>query len=162
MHVALPAAPPGTQHELLPMPGQVGDDFRLRQLGLGQLLRLCPKIDLERLRFKRAVLGHVLLPGLWLGRRKFPHQRAARHLDDELLAAAPGLALALAGPPVLGVEMRRIKLRDKIVDVVVGLQDDIAPFAAVATARPALGLERFMRKRNASVAALAGPGLNLD
>ena len=143
------------------MLGQGGDDFRLLRLGLGRLLRHGFKIDLERLRLaKRAVHGHVL--GHWIGRRKFPHQRAARHLDDELLAAAPGLALALAGPPVLGMEMRRIKLRDKIVDVVVGLQDDIAPFAAVATARPALGLEGFMRKRNASVAALAGPGLNLD
>jgi len=44
----------------------------------------------------------------------------------------------------------------------IGLQDDIAPVASVATTWPALGLERFMRKCDASVAALAGPGLNLD
>ena len=57
---------------------------------------------------------------------------------------------------------RSIKLGDEIVDVVVGLQDDIATLATVAAARPALGLERFMRKREATVAALAGPGLDLD
>ena len=52
--------------------------------------------------------------------------------------------------------------RHEIIDVVVGLQDDIATLAAVAAARPTLGLERFMRKREATVAALAGPDLNLD
>ena len=78
------------------------------------------------------------------------------------LAAAPGLALALAGAAVFGVEVRGVKLRDEIVDVVIGLQDDVAALAAVAAARPALGLERLMRKREATVAALAGSGLNLD
>ncbi len=88
--------------------------------------------------------------------RTHPRQDPAR------LAAAPGLALALAGAAVLGMEVRRVKLRDEVVDVVIGLQDDIATLATVAAARPALGLERFMRKREATVASLAGSGLDLD
>ena len=60
------------------------------------------------------------------------------------------------------MEVRSVILRDEVVDVVIGLQDDVAALATVATARPALGLERFMRKRKATVASLAGSDLNLD
>ena len=60
------------------------------------------------------------------------------------------------------MEVRGVVLRDEVVDVVVRLQNHVATLAAVAAARAALGLERFMRKGDATVAALAGPGLNLD
>ena len=163
VHVTLAAAPPRAQHELLPVLRQIGDDLRLPQLSFGHLLRIVFEINLDRLRLaNRAAYGHVPLLGGRLGRREFPNHRAARHLDDQLFAAAPGLALALAGAAVFGVEVRCVKLRDEIVDVVIGLKNDITTLAAVAAARPALGIERFMRKREATVAALAGSGLNLD
>ena len=163
MHVALPPPAAGAEDELLSVLGEVRDNLRFKQFRLGLLFRLRLEIDFQRLRaacFSKN--SHVSLLRGWLGCGQFPDERAARHLDDELFATAPGFALALAGPTVLGVEVRGVVLRDEVVDVVVRLQNHVATLAAVAAARAALGLERFMRKGDATVAALAGPGLNLD
>ena len=142
---------------------QVGYDFLLLQYDPVRLLRNVFKVDLERLRLaKGAAQRHVPLLVGRLRWREFPNHRAARHLDHEFLAAAPGFALTFAGAAVLGVEVRCVKLGDEIVDVVVGLQNDIATLTTVAATRPALRLERFMRKCEATVASLAGPGLDLD
>ena len=143
--------------------GEVRDNLRLKQFRLGLLFRLRLEIDFQCLRaacFSKN--SHIRLLRGRLGCGQFPDERAAGHFDDELLATAPGFALALTGATVLGVEVRGVVLRDEVVDIVVRLQDHVATLAAVAAARAALGLERFMRKGDATVSALAGPGLNLD
>ena len=54
------------------------------------------------------------------------------------------------------------KKRDKIVDVVAGLQDNVSPFAAVAAVRTAVGDEFFSAEAAASVAPVPGLGVNAN
>ena len=163
MHVALPTPAAGAEDELLSVLGEIRYNLRLKQFQFVFLFRLRLKIDFQCLRtacFSKN--SQVSLLRWRLGCGQFPDKCTAWHLDNELLATAPGLALAFAGPTVLGMEVRGVVLRDEVIDVVVRLQDHVATLAAVAAARSALRLERFMRKCDATVAALAGSGLNLD
>jgi hypothetical protein len=59
-------------------------------------------------------------------------------------------------------EPRLVKLRDEIVQVVVGLQNDIASAPAIAAGRAAFGPERFTEKCNTAFSAVAGARKNFD
>ena len=63
-------------------------------------------------------------------------------------------ALAQTVLAVPGDEAWLIILRDEIVQVVVGLENDAAAAPAVAAARPALGHERLAMERDAAFAAV--------
>ena len=96
-----------------------------------------------------------------LGRRnrdrsfELPNQRAARDSDDQILARVAIHALAQAWFASFSDQPRSIKLGDQIVQIMVGLEDDIAAAPAVAAARPALGHERFAMERHTPFAAVA-------
>ena len=63
---------------------------------------------------------------------------------------------------VLGDEARLIILRDEIVQVVVGLQNDAAAAPAVAAAGAALGDIGLAMERDTAFAAVARPRVNFD
>jgi hypothetical protein len=100
------------------------------------------------------VSGHFCFDGR-RGVREPPHERAAGNLDDDIFSGVTIHALAQAVLAVLGDEARLIILRDEIVQVVVGLEDDAAAAPAVAAARPALGHEGLAMERDAAFAAVS-------
>src|SRR5687767_786705 len=93
---------------------------------------------------------------------KPPDERAAWHFNDEVLTGAPVHAFAQAGFALLRDQAGSVKLSDEVVEVVVGLEDDIASAPAIAAAGPALGHERLAMKGNAAFAPIAGFRENID
>ena len=61
-----------------------------------------------------------------------------------------------------GDEAGLIELREQVVQIVIGLEDNIASAAAVAAAGAAFGNECFAMKRDAAFAAVAGAGEDFD
>ena len=71
-------------------------------------------------------------------------------------------ALAQAVLAIPGDEARLIILREEIVQVVVGLQNDAATAPAIAAARPAFGHKRLAMERDAAFAAVPRLRVNFD
>src|SRR5690242_18490465 len=71
-------------------------------------------------------------------------------------------ALAHDGFAILCDQARLVVLGDKIVQVVIGLQNDAAAASAVAAAGAALGDVSFAMKCDAALAAVPGARVNLD
>ena len=63
---------------------------------------------------------------------------------------------------VLREESRLVILRDEIVQVVVGLQNDVAPAPAIAAGGPAFGAERFTEESDTALATVTGARKNFD
>ena len=61
---------------------------------------------------------------------------------------------------VFGNQSRHKKLRDQIVEIVAGLEDDTAAATAIAAIGAAFGLEGFAPERHATASAVAGAGVN--
>jgi hypothetical protein len=59
-------------------------------------------------------------------------------------------------------ETRLIELVDEVVEVVVGLEDDIPSATAVTAAGSSLGTVRLPEEGDATFAAMPGAGVNLD
>jgi hypothetical protein len=57
---------------------------------------------------------------------------------------------------------RLVILRDEIVQVVVGLQYDVAPAAAIAARGAAFGAERFAQESDTALPAVTGAGKDFD
>jgi hypothetical protein len=87
-------------------------------------------------------------------------QRAHRHAQHDVLAAAPVLVGAAADVAVLGAVDAREAVVDQGVDVAVGDRPDAAAAAAVAARGAAARHEFLAPERGAAVAALAG--MHLD
>ena len=102
---------------------------------------------------KIGIVGHILddLVG-----RGIAHDRAARHLNDQILAALAGAAAALpvhaVGRGVFAL-IAEVHQRGKIV---VHAQDDVAAAAAVAAVRPARRDIFLAVERHGAVSAVAG------
>src|SRR5687767_5683321 len=95
--------------------------------------------------------------GLRLGGRRnrpAPDESAAGDFDDEVLSSRAIHPFAHPALAVLGDEAGLIKLRNEIIEIVVGLKNDVAATTAVATAGPAFGHKRFPMKRHGAFAAV--------
>src|SRR5579884_446986 len=112
--------------------------------------------------FARCFLRFFTLDRLRSLRWQFPNQRPAGDLDQQIFSRMPVHPFAHARLACLGDEPRRVILRDEIVQVVVGLQNDIAAASAVAAAGPALGDEGFAMERDAALAAMTCTGKYFD
>jgi hypothetical protein len=71
-------------------------------------------------------------------------------------------ALAQPALAVLGEKARLIILRDEVVEIVVGFENDIASAAAIAAAGSALGPVFLALESDAPFPAVPGSGLNFD
>ena len=91
-----------------------------------------------------------------------PYERAAGHFDDDVLAGVTVHAIAHAESAVLSDEARLVILRDEIIQVVIGFEDNVAAAPAVAAARSALGPILLALEGDAPFAAMASPRVNLD
>ena len=91
-----------------------------------------------------------------------PDKRAAGHFHDEVFAGVAVHAFAQAGFADLCDEARLIILRDKVVEVVVGLQNHAAAAPAVAAAGAALGDVSLAMERDTAFAAVSRPRVNFD
>ena len=108
---------------------------------------------------KVRIVGHILDD---LVRCGIAHDRTARDLNDEVLAALAGAARAL--PVLTGCRsifalVAEVHQRG---EVVVHAQDDIAALAAVAAIRAARGDIFFAVEGNGTIAAVTGLHRNLD
>jgi hypothetical protein len=81
-------------------------------------------------------------------------------LTNQILARHAVHALAQPLLAVLGQQAGVVKLRHEIVQVVVGLKDDAAAAPAIAAAGAALGTVGFAQEGDASLAAVAGAGID--
>src|SRR5207244_1094074 len=94
--------------------------------------------------------------------RQSPNQRAARDLYEQVFAGVAVHPFAHAVLAFLGNEPRLIILGDEVVQVVVGLQNHVAPAPAVAAGRAALGPGRFTEEGDAAFPAVSGARENFD
>ena len=92
----------------------------------------------------------------WGGVFQQPNERAARDLDDEILAGMAIHAFAQAAVAIGGDQARDVILLNQVVEVVIGLEDDAAAASAVAAAGTALGHKSFAMKGHTTAAAMAG------
>src|SRR5215831_12650150 len=90
------------------------------------------------------------------------HLRADRHLQHDRLAVGAMAVLAHAVDAALGLEVLLIAVVDQRVQPVDNLDDDVATAAAIAARRSAELDELLAAKRNAAVAAVAGPDIDLS
>ncbi len=100
--------------------------------------------------------------GGWRGGFEAPDESAAGDFDDEVLAGVAVHALAHAELAMLGEESGLVELGDEVVEVVVGLEDDITAAAAVAAVGAALGAVGLAAEGDAALTAVAGAGEDLD
>ena len=132
------------EDELLSVLGEVRDNLRLKQFGSGSSSGCASKLisNASALPAFRKTATSSSSGGGRCGRFQTSVPQGTLTMS---FSTAP-VCLALAGPTVLGVEVRGVVLRDEVVDVVVRLQDHVATLAAVAAAGPPLGLERSCEK----------------
>src|SRR5881394_1068832 len=110
-----------------------------------------------------AFLAIVLVGrGVRCRRSQSPHQGAAWDFDEQIFSRVAVHSFAQSVLAIVREEPRLVKLRDKIVQVVVGLQNDISSAPAVAAGRAAFGPERFTEKSNTTLSAVAGARKNFD
>ena len=117
----------------------------------------------------KAVLVRRVLGGRFLVRVRIraggfgnaPDEGPARDFDEEIGAGATIHAFAEAGFTSLGEEARLEMLGDEVIEIVIGLEDDIAAATAVATTGATLGAIGFAEKGHATFAAMAGARENL-
>jgi hypothetical protein len=76
-------------------------------------------------------------------------------MHDKVLARRAVHAFAQAWLSVLRDQAGRVELGDEIVQIMVGLQNDIAASAAIAAAGAAFGTKRFAEKGHAAFAAMS-------
>ncbi len=94
------------------------------------------------------------------GGGQFPDEGAARDFDDEVFSGVAIHAFAQAGIAGFGDEARDVELADEVVQVVVGLENDVAAAAAVAAAGATLGDVGLAMEGDGAFAAVAGFGVN--
>jgi hypothetical protein len=85
-----------------------------------------------------------------------PDEGAARNFDEEIGAGPTIHAFAEAGFTALGEEARLEMLGYEVIEIVIGLQDDIAAATAVATTGTTLGAIGFTEKGHAAFTPMAG------
>jgi hypothetical protein len=90
------------------------------------------------------------------------HRRAARHTYDQILAPAPIHLLAAAGDTVLCEKLRRKIESDQGINVVIPLENDMAPTTAIAAVRATFGHTRFTPEAAASIAAFTSARMHHD
>ena len=90
-----------------------------------------------------------LVEGLLRAWVELADDRAQRDPEDEVLSPAAVLAGALAVRAALGVEVMLVAVIDERGELGVGLDDDVAAMAPVASVRPALWDERLAPERHA-------------
>jgi hypothetical protein len=93
-----------------------------------------------------------------LSRFQPPNKRSAWNLDNQITARAPVHSLAQSRPASGGDQAGIKELRDQVVKVVIGLEDDIAAAAAVSAAGAAFGAGRLPEKGHAAFAPVPRPG----
>jgi hypothetical protein len=93
------------------------------------------------------------LPGFQL-----PHKSSAGNFDDQIFAGTAIHAVAHAELAVLRQEARLIILSDKIVEIMIGFQNDAAAASAVAATGAAFGTILLTLERDTAFAAVAGAG----
>jgi hypothetical protein len=176
--IAQAAAAPFAKDELPPMLRQVRN-----QLAFGRMLRRTVRLRFGRqINFHRAFtagmadqwastgaefqggrlfalfgLGRDLF-GRADGRWQFPDKGAARNFYEEVFSGSAIHAFSQSSFTFLCDEPGLVVLRNQIVQIVIGLQNDTSAAPAVAAARPAFGNIRFSMKRHASLAAMTGAG----
>src|SRR5207249_7377475 len=85
-----------------------------------------------------------------------------REFAEEVLARVAVHPFAQAVLAGLGEEPRLVELRDEIVQVVVGLQNDVAPAPAIAAGRAAFGAEGFTEESDTALPTVTGARKNFD
>lgn len=113
-------------------------------------------------RFEDGLIGILLGRRRGFGSVEFPHESAAGDLDDQVLAGGAVHALAHAPLTAFGDEAGLVELIDEVVEVVIGLEDDVATPAAVPAAGAALGAEGFAEECDGTFAAVTGTRVDLD
>jgi hypothetical protein len=94
--------------------------------------------------------------------RQTPNKRAAGYFHDQVIPRMTVHPFAKATLAVPGDEPRLIKLGDKVVVIVIGLENHVTPTAAVAAAWAAFGPVFFPGECYRAFAAVACPGVNFD
>jgi hypothetical protein len=91
---------------------------------------------------------------------KAPNEGPTRDFDEEIGAGPAIHAFAEAGFTSLGEQARLEMLGDEVIEIVIGLEDDIAAATAVAATGATLGAVRFAEKCHATLTPMAGPAEN--
>jgi len=113
--------------------------------------------------FGRRVFGGQFLDRVRAGGfGNAPDEGAARDFDEEISAGPTIHAFAETGFTALGEEARLEMLGDEVVEIVIGLQDDIAAATAVAAAGTTLGAIGFTEKGHTAFTPMAGAPENFD
>ena len=174
--VAQSAAAAFAQDELLAVLRQIGHQFPFRGAALrGFLFQVnfhgpfrAGVTDDRAAGWKlaRSVAASSLVPASAAGGSAAVHaaKPACRTgtFTDQILARRAVHALAQSRLAVLGDEPGIVELGHQIVQVVVGLKNDIAAAPAVAAAGAAFGPEGFPQKGDAAFAAVSGPPIDFD
>src|SRR5579872_7499146 len=100
----------------------------------------------------------------WLGifgpQLETPNNRAARDFYNQVGSRNAIHSFAHSRLTILSDQAGCVELGNQVVEIMVGLQNDVAAAAAVAAARAALWTKLFARKRHATFSAMAGAGIN--
>ena len=91
-----------------------------------------------------------------------PDQRATGHFHNQVLSGSAIHPFAHACFAIFSDQAGRVELGDEVVQVVVGLQDHVAPSAAVASAWTALSDKGLPVKSYTPFPSVPGLGVNLD
>jgi hypothetical protein len=171
------AASTTTENVLLAVVGEIGDKLSphgiremRRRRGWRRILGWPAGVtEGGALRSGDAVWNRCIGGRVWTGARGFglgledpPDESAAGDFNEEVRAGVTVHTLAETWFTALSEQTRLEVLGDEVVEIVIGLEDDIAAAPAIAAARAALGAIRFTQKRHAPFAAMAGAGEDLD
>jgi hypothetical protein len=89
-----------------------------------------------------------------------PYQSPARDPDEQVLSCRPIHAFSLPGSAILGNQSGVVKLCDEIVQIVIGLQEDITSAPPISSARAAFGDEGFTVEGHSALTSM--PCLSID
>ena len=113
----------------------------------------------RRLRlFVRIRIGSGLRGRGWGG--KPPNERSDGNFNDQVLPGMPIHAFSQPGMAFLRNQPRLVKLRDQVIEVVIGLKNHVSPTPAVAAAGAALGTIGLAMKGHTAFAAVTGARVN--
>jgi hypothetical protein len=95
----------------------------------------------------------------WRGRQA-PDQSSDRHFDETVVPGVAIHALAQTLLAVLANEPGLIELGDEVVQVMISLENDVTPFAAISAAGASFRAVGFAMERHRAFAPVPGPGVN--
>jgi hypothetical protein len=173
--VAQAASAAATENVFFAVLGQVGNKLSAQDVGdMGRRWRCweifrCSTCVLE---FLPAAGGQLrgLLGRFWRGTRvsvgawvrDAPDERSTGDFDEEVGAGAAIHSFAQAGMAFFGEQSRLEMLSDEVIEVVIGLKNDIATASAIAATGSAFGAVGFSEKGDTTLAAVAGARKHFD